>query len=176
MRISHWIGAGVAAAVVGTTAAFVAPALAAPAAPTVVATASAAPADTERAALCPGPKAKALWAAAPEQLKADLGSALVLGRGDARRDALRTIRKAELSGTYGSDVQTFAENRQAAWVAAYKALPDSLKTELKKVRAMSPGDERRDAAKALFDKALAGSYGPAAQTRAQHLQECRAQR
>ncbi|MFD4422989.1 hypothetical protein ACFWN7_16010 [Agromyces sp. NPDC058484] len=178
MKLSHWIGAGLAAAAVGSTVAFTAPAFATPTSASADVSAPAAasptaePTDLIRPDLCPAQRIRILWAAAPDELKDDLREAWNLGPGEERRDALKQVRDDELAGEYGKGVQKFAERRQTGWVAAWKGAPEELKSDLKALRDLTPGEERRDAAIDVFDRALAGDYGSAAQTRAARMLEC----
>ena len=52
-----------------------------------------------------------LWHQFPDQLKADIRAALALPLRE-QREAMREIREAALSGTYGDWVQTLAEKRR----------------------------------------------------------------
>lgn len=62
---------------------------------------------------------------------------------------------------------TFAQHLQAAW----KTVPVDLQSDLKSLKAMEPGAERRAAAKKIRATAVDGGYGPGVEAKAQWRQD-----
>lgn len=169
MRITRWIATGAAAALVATTLTLAAPALA----DNTTDDPSAPDTSVGWSDLCLDRKLLAVRRLAPDDLKTALAEAWRLSPGPERRDALRQIRDDERSGVYGPQVQRFATTRQDAWISAWRSAPEDFKEAVSAISAMEPGDQRRQAAKDLWDKALAGDYGVAIRERAEHLRACR---
>ena len=55
--------------------------------------------------------------------------------------------------------------------SVWSRLPADLRSDLKELRDLEPGQERADAARLIRDDALAGDYGPGVQKRAEAIQE-----
>lgn len=175
MKLSHSIGTGLAAAVIGVTAVFAAPAL----------TSNYAVADGSGTAThvadgsgpCRPERALMRLGLAPEALRADLREAWGLTPGSDRREALGQIRKQMRQGDYGDAVQAFAENRLKGWLEFWRDAPPELRTDIKALRGVEPGEARRAAERAILDSMLVGDYGAEMAQRAQHLvdhfKECR---
>ena len=63
----------------------------------------------------------------------------------------------------------FGQRLEAAW----KFLPAELRTDLRTLKELPAGAERAEEARGIRDRALAGDYGPRAQSRAAQAQERR---
>lgn len=101
------------------------------------------------------------------QLRSDLRAAFKLD-GDARREALATVRQKALDGGYGEAVQRRAEHRQIRHDLFLSLLPDNLQADLTRLKD-APADQREQIRTQIMDKAVAGGYGSDVQKAAVRL-------
>jgi hypothetical protein len=138
----------------------------APASATVTETASSLDSALNSDKATPAPAS----AADRAKLKADLKAARALS-GQAKADALKKIRTDARAGVYGDRLEKRFDrkaDRRAAFIAL---LPDSLQADLKKLKAMPPGDDRKALRKQIRADALAGKYGDKVQKAAELLKK-----
>ncbi len=102
------------------------------------------------------------------ELRKDLKAAREL-KGQARKDAIKQIRADAKAGKYGDKVAERFDRRADRRAAVFALLPDELQADLKKLRAMEPGDERKAYRKEIQQKALDGGYGDKVQEAAEKL-------
>ena len=104
------------------------------------------------------------------ELRKDLKAAHEL-KGEARRDAIKQIREDARAGKYGDKVAERFDRRADRRAAVFALLPDELQADLKKLRAMEPGDERKAYRKEIQQKALDGGYGDKVQEAAEKMKD-----
>lgn len=104
------------------------------------------------------------------ELRKDLKAAREL-EGQARRDAVKQIHADARAGKYGDKVAKRFDHRADRRAAVFALLPDDLQADLKKLRAMEPGDERRAYRDEIRQKALDGEYGDKVQEAAEKLKD-----
>ncbi|MFD1722456.1 hypothetical protein [Amnibacterium endophyticum] len=109
----------------------------------------------------------------PAQLRADLKT--LRGEPKADRAAERAkIRENALSGEYGTRVERLAHIVAGSSAKGHgwaKALPASLRSDLKALRALpAKSDARKEKAQEIVQKAIGGGYGATIQTRAKAVQ------
>lgn len=92
-------------------------------------------------------------------LAATAALALTLGTGVMAAEAATPAPKPSASASQCSFGQHL--------LAAYKGVPDALKTDLKALKDTPKGDARKAKAEEIRTKALAGGYGPGVQARAE---------
>ncbi|CAN5295251.1 hypothetical protein BH11ACT4_BH11ACT4_18510 [soil metagenome] len=109
-----------------------------------------------------------LWKDLPDNLQADLKNLKSLPQGQ-RAAAAKDIRQGALSGKYGPGVQRHAERVHGRAFLVWGDLPESLRADLKDLKAAAPAD-RPAKAKAIGDKAIAGDYGDKVQAEAKKIQ------
>ena len=80
-------------------------------------------------------------------------------KGQARADALKKVAADARAGKYGDKFERRFDRRAAHRAAVLALLPDELRSDLQKLRAMKPGDERKAFRDEIREKALAGEYG-----------------
>ena len=102
------------------------------------------------------------------ELRKDLKAAREL-KGEARKDAIKQIRADAKAGKYGDKVAERFDRRADRRAAVFALLPDELQADLKKLRAMEPGDERKAYRKEIQQKALDGGYGDKVKEAAEKL-------
>lgn len=112
-----------------------------------------------------------LRGATPGQLKADLKKLRGEPKGAARTAERKAIREKALAGGYGAragEVARIVGGGKAEKQALAAALPASLRTDLKTLRADAPKSAARKAeAQKIEQKALAGDYGTTIQKNVQ---------
>lgn len=122
---------------------------------------------------------------APEALRKDLlaartklheSGATGTAKRAERREARAHIHAGILAGTYGEEVQQRAEHREAAAAKRRAALPTRLRSDLDTLKAMQPGQDRRQAAARIRAGRLDGTYGATVQQHAQKHDQLRTQR
>lgn len=106
----------------------------------------------------------------PADLQDDLTGLGELPAGPERMAAVTEIRTAALDGDYGPRVDRFATRVQRRARATWKRLPVDLRGDIAGLRDL-PADERRAAADAIRDDALAGEYGDRVQRRTEERVE-----
>jgi hypothetical protein len=99
---------------------------------------------------------------------ADMKAARQL-KGQARVDAIKKAVADAKARRHGAKVEKRAERRADRRAAVFALLPDELQADLKKLRAMDPGEERRALRADIREKALAGGYGDKVQEAAEKL-------
>jgi hypothetical protein len=99
---------------------------------------------------------------------ADMKAARQL-KGKARVDAIKKAVVDAKARKHGAKVEKRAERRADRRAAVFALLPDELQADLKKLRAMDPGEERRALRADIREKALAGGYGDKVQQAAEKL-------
>jgi hypothetical protein len=104
------------------------------------------------------------------KLRQDLKAARQL-EGQARQDAIAKIRADVKAGKYGDRIEKRFDRRADRRAAVFALLPDELQADLKKLRAMEPGDARKAYRKEIQQKALDGGYGDKVQEAAKKLQD-----
>lgn len=92
------------------------------------------------------------------ELRQDLKAAREL-EGQARKDAIKQIRADAKAGKYGDKIEKRFDRRADRRAAVFALLPDELQADLKKLRAMEPGEERKAYRDEIRQKALDGGYG-----------------
>lgn len=102
------------------------------------------------------------------ELRKDLKAAREL-KGGARKDAIKQISEDAKAGKYGDKVAKRFDRREDRRAAVFALLPDELQADLKKLRAMDPGDERKAYRKEIQQKALEGGYGDKVKEAAEKL-------
>jgi predicted outer membrane lipoprotein len=105
-----------------------------------------------------------------QALHADMKAARQL-TGQARVDALKKVAADARAGKYGDKIEKRFERRAAHRAAVFALLPDELQADLKKLRAMEPGDERKAYRDEIRQKALDGGYGDKVQEAAEKLHD-----
>lgn len=105
-----------------------------------------------------------------EELRADLKAARDL-KGQARIDALKKVRADAKAGEYGEKIEKRVDRRSDRHAAFFALLPDDLQADLKEVRAMPAGDDRKAKREQIRKDALAGEYGEKVQEAAKLLQK-----
>ncbi|MCU1514029.1 MAG: hypothetical protein JWO10_1119 [Microbacteriaceae bacterium] len=96
-------------------------------------------------------------------LAAIAGLAMVLGTGTLAASAAPLGETT--AATASATTCTFGQHLVSAWLH----VPKALRADLKKLKAMDAGPDRRAEAKSIKAKALAGGYGSAAETKAKWL-------
>jgi hypothetical protein len=109
-----------------------------------------------------------VWEALPANLQADIAAAVALPP-RAQHRAMVAIRHAALHGTYGAQVQQWAERLRARRVEIYRSFPAQLKADIRAARSL-PYREQRRAVKAIRIAALEGVYGEDVQQLAERRQ------
>jgi len=104
------------------------------------------------------------------KFRADLKAARALD-GQARIDALKKVRADAKAGVYGDKVEKRADRRSDRRAAFFALLPDDLQADLKELRAMPAGDERKARREQIRKDALAGKYGDKVQEAAELLKK-----
>lgn len=104
-----------------------------------------------------------------KELRADLKAARAL-EGQARIDALKKVRAGAAAGEYGDKIEKRADRRSDRHAAYFALLPDDLQADLKELKAMPAGDERKAKREQIREDALAGKYGEKVQEAAKLLQ------
>lgn len=104
------------------------------------------------------------------ELRKDLKAARGL-EGRARKDAIKDVRTDARAGKYGDKVADRFDRRADRRAAVFALLPDQLQADLKKLRAMEPGDDRKAHRDDIRQRALDGGYGDKVQEAAEKLQE-----
>lgn len=92
-------------------------------------------------------------------------------KGQARADAVKKVAADAKAGKYGDKIEKRFDRRAAHRAAVFALLPDDLQADLKKLRAMEPGDERKAYRDEIRRKALDGGYGDKVQEAAKKLQD-----
>ena len=98
-------------------------------------------------------------------IAATVVTAALLSTGTIAASAATT---APTSSPVAGDCQ-FGQRLEAAW----KFLPAELRTDLRTLKELPAGADRAEEARGIRDRALAGDYGPRAQSRAEQAQERR---
>jgi hypothetical protein len=109
-----------------------------------------------------------LWLALPTELRADLRELKDLEPGE-RGPLARDIRDDAMEGEYGPGVQGRVERVHERRIRVWSTLPVELKDDLLDLRGLEP-DERRAAAEAIAQDALAGGYGEKVQQVTERIQ------
>lgn len=104
------------------------------------------------------------------KLKADLKAARALD-GQARIDALKKVRADARAGVYGDKIEKRIDRRSDRHGAYFALLPDDLQADLKELKAMPAGDERKAKRDQIRKDALAGEYGEKVQEAAELLKK-----
>ncbi|MEO6605882.1 MAG: hypothetical protein ABIN55_09735 [Aeromicrobium sp.] len=104
------------------------------------------------------------------ELRKDLQAARKL-KGQARLDAIKKIRADAAAGKYGEKVEKRTDRRSDRRAAAFALLPDDLQADLKELKAMPGGEERKARRAEIRKDALAGEYGEKVQEAAKLLQK-----
>ncbi len=104
------------------------------------------------------------------QLRADLKAARALD-GQARIDAVKKVRANAKAGEYGAKVEKRVDRRSDRRAAFLALLPDELRADLKELKAMPSGDERKAKRDQIRKDALAGKYGDKVEQAAKLLQK-----
>lgn len=104
------------------------------------------------------------------ELRADLKAGRAL-EGQARIDALKKVRADAKAGEYGEKIEKRADRRSDRHAAFFALLPDKLQADLKELKAMPAGDERKAMREQIRKDALAGEYGEKVQEAAKLLQK-----
>lgn len=92
------------------------------------------------------------------QLLKDLKAARDLD-GQAKVDALKKVRADAKAGKYGDKIEKRAHRKSDKRAAFFALLPDDLQADLKELKAMPAGDERKAKRQQIRKDALAGEYG-----------------
>lgn len=92
-------------------------------------------------------------------------------KGQARADAVKKVAADAKAGKYGDKIEKRFDRRAAHREAVFALLPDELQSDLTKLRAMEPGDERKAFRDEIRQKALDGGYGDKVQEAAAKLQD-----
>lgn len=116
------------------------------------------------------PEQRAEAKADRKALHADMKAARQL-KGQARTDAVKKVVADAKAGKYGDKIEKRFDRRAAHREAIFALLPDDLQADLKKLRAMEPGDERKAYRDEIRQKALDGGYGDKVQEAAEKLQD-----
>lgn len=113
-----------------------------------------------------------LRGALPASLRADLKTLRSEPEGAKRAAERKHIRQEALSGAYGQRTERLAHIVAGTKGAGTRAqMPAALKADLKTLRGLAPKSAARQAERATIEqKALAGDYGTAIQTRAKAVQ------
>ena len=115
-----------------------------------------------------------LWQSLPQRLQRYILAARSLPP-RAQHFAMRTIRKAAQSGSYGEDVEQLADARQERRQELWAVAPDQLRADVRSAWYL-PFHQQRRAMSVIRESALAGVYGEAvqavAQARHDWLQTC----
>jgi hypothetical protein len=104
-------------------------------------------------------------ASVPQSLRDDLQKLKAAAPAD-RPAIWAGIKQTALSGGYGQQIQTFAQNVAAQWANA----PAALKSDVQALRSAAPAD-RAAQAQAIRQKALSGGYGAEVQQRAETIRQ-----
>lgn len=105
-----------------------------------------------------------------EELRADLKAARGL-EGQARLDAMKKVRADAKAGEYGKQIEKRVDRRSDRHAALFALLPDELQADLKELKAMPAGEERKAMREQIRKDALAGEYGEKVQEAAKLLQK-----
>jgi hypothetical protein len=116
------------------------------------------------------PESRADAKADRKAFHADMKAARHL-EGQARADAVKKVVADAKAGKYGDRIEKRFDRRAAHREAIFALLPDDLQADLKKLRAMEPGDERKAFRDDIRQKALDGGYGDKVQEAAKKLQD-----
>lgn len=116
-----------------------------------------------------GQRVVEVWRQLPVELQADLKALRGLDPSE-RRDAAIAIREKAIDGGYGPGVQERMEFLKDRRALALETMPIELKHALLDLRNAAP-DDRRELAKDIADKALAGEYGPHAQETVERIHD-----
>lgn len=140
----------------------------------VAATSDGTPATSTTAAACAVHLRAELHGAMPKALKADLKTLRSEPKGAKRIAERKVVRQKALSGAYGARAERIAHiagGSHKAGKAFRASLPAALTADLKTLHAMTPKSAARKAeAQKIEQKAVAGGYGTAVQTRAKTVQ------
>lgn len=126
--------------------------------------------DSELGEEAPSPEAKAEAKADRQALRAAMKAARQL-EGQARADAIKQVVADAKAGKYGDKIEKRFDRREAHRAAVFALLPDELQADLKELRAMEPGDDRKAFRDEIRQKALDGGYGEKVQEAAEKLQD-----
>jgi hypothetical protein len=113
-----------------------------------------------------------LWLHLPAELRGDLKDLGSLEAGE-RGPAVRDIRDAARDGEYGDRVEERAERVAERRIRILANMPTELREDLKQLRA-ADAEDRRGIAEEIAANALAGDYGPKAQSTAERIRDSRA--
>ena len=98
-----------------------------------------------------------VWEALPATMQSDIAAAVALPP-RAQHRARVAIRHAALHGTYGEQVQQWAERLRERRAEIYRSFPAQLKADIRAARSL-PWPEQGRAVKAIRIAALEGVYG-----------------
>jgi hypothetical protein len=112
-----------------------------------------------------------LWASFPAALQDDIRAAIEVPLRERRR-ALAVIRYGALHGSYGDQVQEWAEKVKQRRIEIWKKLPDRMRADILAARSL-PLREQRRALLAIRHAALQGVYGDWVQSLAERRREFR---
>jgi hypothetical protein len=110
-----------------------------------------------------------VWDALPADLQDDIRAAVSLPPRPQHR-AMLAIRYGALHGTYGDQVQRWAQRLRERRVETFRSFPDRLRADIRAARAL-PFHAQRRAMKAIFVAAIHGSYGADVQELAERRKE-----
>ena len=137
-----------------------------PATATIEQTATTLGTELSRAPSSPEDKAEAK--ADRAEFRAAMKAARQL-KGQARVDAVKKVTADAKAGRYGDKIEKRFDRRADRRAAVFALLPDELQADLRKLRAMEPGDERKAYRDDIRQKALDGGYGDKVREAAEKL-------